>query len=150
MISKSGNPSAGQEMSKSLHAGKPTQITEVQEIDASQPSLKSGAPSSQISPDMSVKKSQSIKGQSDWMSVAQIAGKGGGVGRQSLSSSVSVDRASDQIVRSGMVKTVSADDSAAAQMMMQKSVSSDPFDVAPSAQKKNSQIEEVPELVIEE
>ena len=49
-----------------------------------------------------------------------------------------------------MVKTVSADDSAAAQMMMQKSVSSDPFDVAPSAQKKNSQIEEVPELVIEE
>ena len=48
-----------------------------------------------------------------------------------------------------MVKTVSADDSAAAQMII-KSVSSDPFDVAPSAQKKNSQIEEVPELVIEE
>ena len=48
-----------------------------------------------------------------------------------------------------MVKTVSADDSAAGAMMA-KSVSSDPFDVAPSAQKKNSQIEEVPELVIEE
>ena len=70
MVSKSVNPSAGQEMSKSLHAGKPTPITEVQEIDASQPSLKSGVPSSQISPDISVKKSQSIKGQSEWMSVA--------------------------------------------------------------------------------
>ena len=47
------------------------------------------------------------------------------------------------------MKTISADDSAT-QDALKKSVSSDPFDVAPSAQKKNSQIEEVPELVIEE
>ena len=89
MMQKSVKPSSSSEdVIQPLHAGKPqqqtTEVAEISMVDQSEHTLKSGAPTSeQVSPEIGSarKKGQSIKGQSDWLQVAQTGGKSGVMGR---------------------------------------------------------------------
>ena len=100
-VARSGNivSNPGQEdMSRSVKPGSREVKDMISLPDKSLHSgLGSATVSEKVSPErdaQSRKKSNSIKGQSDWLAVPQT-NKGGAVGRQSLSSSFSLDRASD-------------------------------------------------------
>ena len=68
------------------------------------------------------------------------------MGRQSLSSSFSLDRASDQMVRGGQIKVVGDDSGDLGNNRLKSQASSDPFDAAPEVSGKGLKIEAVKEL----
>lgn len=92
-----------------MRGGRPDTTSDL--IGESQHTIESAAPGRQSeasSPDVGADRARSLslKGQSEWLQVAQMQPKSGGaLGRQSLTSSVkSLDKVSDQNVKGGLTK----------------------------------------------